>query len=92
MKNRKLALVLAAALLGAGIVLAQAPSVTIDAHKHEYLAEAQHNIQQAFQDIDQAQTANREKLGGHAEKAKALLLQADEELKAAAEYSNAHQR
>jgi len=90
MKNRKLAFILGVTLAGAGIVLAQAPTVDIDARKHEYLADAQHHIQMAYASIDRAQNANREELGGHAEKAKALLAQANEELKAAAEYANGH--
>jgi ABC-type Zn uptake system ZnuABC Zn-binding protein ZnuA len=92
MKNRKFALVLGVTLAGAGIVLAQAPGVDIDPHKHANLAEAQQYIQQAYQKLDEAQTANQEELGGHAEKAKALLSQANEELKQAAEYANSHHR
>ena len=92
MKTRKLVLsgVLGGVLICGGTVLAQAPTVTIDSTKHPNLAEAQHHIQQAYQKIDDAQQANKEQLGGHADKAKQLLGEADRELKAAAEYANHH--
>jgi hypothetical protein len=87
-KNLLLSSILAGALVCGGVVLAQAPGVDIDMHKHPNLAEAQHHIQQAYQKIDEAQRANKDELGGHAEKAKDLLMQADRELKEAAEYAN----
>jgi hypothetical protein len=90
-KNLFLASVLAGVLVCGGAVLAQAPGMTIDANKHPNLAEAQHHIQQAYQKIDEAQHVNKEELGGHAEKAKDLLQQADRELKAAAEFAD-HRR
>lgn len=78
----------AAVLLCAGIALAQAPVINIDNSRHPNLAEAQQHIQQAYQKISQAQGANKDRLGGHAEKAKQLLAEASRELKAAAEYAN----
>jgi hypothetical protein len=91
-KNLFFTSVLAGLLVCAGIALAQAPGVTIDPSKHGNLAEAQHHIVQAYQKIDEAQAANNEDLGGHAEKAKQLLSEADRELKEAAEYANHHHR
>jgi hypothetical protein len=87
-KNLVLSSILAGTLVCGGVVLAQVPGVDIDAHRHPNLAEAQHHIQQAYAKIDEAQRANKDELGGHAEKAKDLLLQADRELKEAAEYAN----
>lgn len=80
--------VLTAALVFAGVAIAQRPGVDIDAHRHPNLAEAQQHIQQAYSKIEEAQQANREHLGDHAERAKQLLAQASGELKAAAEYAN----
>ena len=73
-----------------GVTFAQRPETTIDPTRHPDLAEAQHHIQQAFEKIGEAQRANKEQLGGHAEKAKTLLEQASRELKEAAEYANHH--
>lgn len=92
MKRKKLFLssVLAGVLVCGGVVLAQAPGVDIDPGRHANLADAQKHIQQAYQKIDEAQQANRDQLGDHAQKAKDLLLQADRELKEAAEYADHH--
>jgi hypothetical protein len=89
-KNLFLSSVLAGVLVCSGAVLAQAPGVDIDPGRHPNLAEAQKHIQQAYEKIDEAQRANRDQLGDHAQKAKDLLLQADRELKEAAEYANHH--
>ena len=67
---------------------AQRPATDIDPARHGNLAEAQHHILQAFEKIEDAQKANREQLGGHADKAKQLLDQASHELKLAAEFAN----
>lgn len=90
-KNMAVSSILTAVLACSGIVLAQAPGVDIDRAKHANLAEAQMHIQQAYAKIDEAQGANKDRLGGHAEKAKQLLAEASRELKAAAEYAN-HRR
>jgi len=82
---------LVAVLVCAGAVLAQAPGVDISRAKHPALAEAQMHIQQAYTKIEEAQKANKEQLGGHAEKAKQLLAEASRELKAAANYAD-HRR
>jgi hypothetical protein len=85
---------LAVVLAGAGILLAQDPSgpvVNIDPHRHGNLATAQEYIVAAYQKIDQAQQANDSHLGGHAANAKNALLQADAELRAAADFANANQ-
>lgn len=79
----------AGTLLCAGLVFGQG-GVNIDPARHPNLAEAQHHIAQAIEKVDVAQKDNHDELGGHAEKAKALLVQADRELKEAAEFADHH--
>jgi hypothetical protein len=79
---------LAGALVCGGAILAQAPEVDIDAHRHPDLADAQHHIQQAYVEVEKSQEAHKDQLGGHGEKARDLLAQASRELKAAAEYAD----
>jgi predicted lipoprotein with Yx(FWY)xxD motif len=81
-----------AALAWGGVTFAQAPVVNIDHQKHPNLADAQDLIVRAYQKIDAAQSANGEKLAGHAQRAKDFLTKADEELRAAANVSNAEHR
>ena len=45
-------------------------------------------FQQAYDKAVEAQKANKDELGGHAEKAKQHLVEADQELKLAAEYAD----
>lgn len=92
MKQRSVYLtaVLVVAAMFIGVTFAQRPETNIDPSKHANLAEAQHHILQAFEKIDEAQRANKDQLGGHAEKAKQLLDQASRELKEAAEFANHH--
>ncbi len=75
-----------AVLFAGGVAIGQ--QVNIDAHIHPHLAEAQHQIGAAEGQIDAAQASWGDKLGGHAVRAKALLQQADGELKQAAQYAN----
>jgi len=89
-KGIYLAAVLAICLAFIGVTLAQRPETDIDPAKHPSLAEAQHHILEAVEKIDAAQRANKDQLGGHADKAKQLLDQAAHELKEAAEYANHH--
>jgi hypothetical protein len=91
MNIRKLAFssLLGLALLCAGALLAQAPKPNIS-DKYPSLQEAQHHIQEAYEKIDTAQQAHHGELGGHGEKAKDLLAQANRELKEAAEYLDHH--
>ena len=93
MTKRKvlLATALCTGLIAGGALFAQRPVENIDPHRHPNLAEAQQHLIQAFNKTDEAQRDNKEELGGHAEKAKDLMIQADHELKAAAEYAE-HRR
>jgi len=77
------------ALLFCGMSLAQQPVLDISPKVHPNLAEAQRLVVEANKYIEKAQTANRGDMKGHAEKARQLLAQANQELKAAAEAANA---
>jgi hypothetical protein len=87
-KNPAWSIILLGLLVFGGLAAAQGPVANISAQKHPDLAEAQMHIILAYQKAKEAQTANKEALGGHAEKAADLLVQADRELKAAAEYAD----
>ena len=69
------------------VVYQQAPVVNIGA-RHGNLRNAQIDIVQAYQKIESAQQANDGQLGGHAQRAKELLIQADAELRMAANVAN----
>lgn len=75
-------------LAGAIGVAQQEPADTVNATRHPNLAAAQQLIRQAYGKIEAAQKANREQLGGHAQKAEQLLDQASHELALAAQVSN----
>lgn len=70
--------------------IAKPPVDNVSHHRHPNLAAAQRLTTQAFAKIEAAQRANEFDLNGHAQKAKELLDQANRELKAAAETSNAN--
>jgi hypothetical protein len=74
------------------VTFAQAPVVNIDPHRHGNLAAAQSYIVQAYQKLNAAQRDNQDQLGGHAQKAKDLLTQADVEIRLAANVSNSEGR
>ena len=85
-------------VLGAALVLgviatvahAQEPSQNIDPRRHGNLAAAQKLSRQAFDKMTAAQRANEFDLGGHAQRAKDLLEQANNEMKLAAIAANRH--
>ena len=72
-----------------GLTLAQEPVQDIDRKVHPNLAEAQNLVVQANKHIIVAQKDNKYEMGGHAEKAREHLVQANQELKLAAEAANA---
>jgi hypothetical protein len=86
-KLRLFQAVLIAALL-CGATVAQEPMVDINKNVHPNLAEAQRLIVEANRYILMAQKDNRWDMHGHAEKARDLLGQVNEELKRAAETAN----
>jgi hypothetical protein len=74
------------------VTFAQAPVVNIDPHRHGNMAAAQKFIVQAYQKLDAAQRDNDDQLGGHAQRAKDLLTQADAEIRLAANVANSEGR
>jgi hypothetical protein len=86
-KTRLLSAFLGSVLVVGGIALAQ-PKQNISKGLHPNLNAAQRFSEQAYQKVVAAQEANEFDLGGHAQKAKGLLEQANNELKQAAEQSN----
>jgi predicted lipoprotein with Yx(FWY)xxD motif len=90
MKKSILAAVCALLLVVAGIAYAAQPAKNVNPKRHPHIAAAQRLTNQAFQKIVEAQQANEWDMGGHAQKAKELLDQANNELKQAAEVANAN--
>ncbi|HLX08753.1 MAG TPA: hypothetical protein VKY89_12915 [Thermoanaerobaculia bacterium] len=91
MKKSIIAGVCALLLVVAGVVYAaQPPARNVNPHRHPHIAAAQRLAHQAYEKIVQAQQANEWDLGGHAQRAKDLLDQVNNELKQAAEVSNAN--
>lgn len=74
--------------LGAGATWAQKPVEDISAKRHPNLAAAQRLSRSAWEKIVAAQQANEWDMAGHAAKAKELLDQVNQELKASAEMAN----
>jgi hypothetical protein len=90
-KTRILSAIFGASLLVGGLAIAQ-PERNINAGRHPNLAAAQRLSSQAFEKIVEAQRANEWDLDGHAQKAKALLEQANEQLRAAATAANRNRK
>src|SRR5215469_9273283 len=80
---------LLAAVLLCGVTFAQEPVEDINPKTHPNLAEAQKHVVEANRAVSVAQKDNRYDMKGHAEKARQLLVEANNELKAAAEAANA---
>ena len=89
-ENLMVGIVLVAVTI-AGAASAQGPTVNIST-RHGNLRAAQQYIVQAYRRLNQAQAANQDQLGGHAQRAKELLMQADQEIRLAANTSNAEGR
>jgi hypothetical protein len=77
-------------LLCGGVALAQKPARNVNPGRHPNIAAAQRLSAQAYQKVTAAQAANEWDMDGHAAKAKELLEQVNNELKAAAEAANKH--
>jgi hypothetical protein len=71
-----------------GLALAKEPVKNVSTAKHPNLAAAQKLAAQAFDKLEAAQKANEYDMDGHAQKAKDLLKQANDEIKLAAEAAN----
>ena len=88
MKTRVVAAVVGCGLVIGGVAIAQRPKEDISKGRHPNLAAAQRLSQQAWERIVEAQRANEWDLQGHAQRAKNLLDQVNNELKQAAEAAN----
>ncbi len=75
-------------LLAVVAVYADTPAQNINVSKHPNLAKAQYLVNLAYLKIVDAQKANEYDLGGHADKAKSYLEQANDHLKQAALAAN----
>jgi hypothetical protein len=67
---------------------AQEPTLNVSPYRHGNIARAQEYSRNAFDAMTQAQQSNEFDMGGHAERAKQLLAQANEEMKLAAQWAN----
>jgi len=74
------------------LAFAQGAPVVNIGDRHGNLRNAQQSIVSAYHSIESAQQANDGQLGGHAQRAKDLLSQADYELRQAANVSNSEGR
>ena len=91
-KTRLFAVVLGLLFVVGGVATAQRPKRNISGGRHPNLAAAQRLSQQAWERVVAAQRANEWDMGGHAQKAKNLLDEANRELKLAAEAANRNAR
>ncbi len=91
-KTRILSITAAALFFLGGLAVAQKPARNISGARHPNLAAAQHLSRQAYEKTLEAQRANEWDMGGHAQKAKELLEQVNNELKQAAEAANRNPR
>ena len=82
--------VVISALFLSGCASASAPARNVSSTRHPNLAAAQKDSARAFDQIEAAQRANEWDMGGHAKRAKELLIQANDEIKQAALTANKH--
>ena len=92
MSKTLLKLLVAASLLAGGVAIAQKPTQNVNPGRHPNLAAAQRLSEQAYQKIVAAQQDNEWDMEGHAQKAKDLLDQANQQLKLAAQYANKNKK
>jgi hypothetical protein len=72
------------------LALAAPPADNVSGKRHPNLAAAQRLSTKAYEKVVAAQQANEWDMAGHAQKAKDLLDQVNQELKMAAETANKH--
>jgi hypothetical protein len=88
LKHRLRAAFFGSLLLIGSVALAQRPVRNVSGARHPNIAAAQRLSRQAWQRVVDAQRANEWDMQGHAQKAKELLDQANNELKMAAQAAN----
>jgi hypothetical protein len=91
-KARIASAVLGCSLLIGGLAIAQPPVRNVSPGRHPNLAAAQRMSQNAYEKIIAAQQANEWDMQGHAQKAKELLEQVNNQLKLAAGAANRNQK
>ena len=90
MRNVIFSLIVSMLMLAGSAAYAGEPVLNISPKLHPNLAAAQRLSRKAYEKIVAAQQANEYDMGGHAQKAKELLDQVNNELKLAAEAANRH--
>lgn len=88
-RNRVLGVILGGTLMCGSLLFGQEPVQDIDKRVHPNLAAAQMHVVEANREIVVAQKDNNDDMRSHAERARALLAQANQELKLAAQAANA---
>jgi hypothetical protein len=88
--SRKWLFSVAPLALVTGLALAAPPADNVSGKRHPNLAAAQRLSTKAYEKVVAAQQANEWDMAGHAQKAKDLLDQVNQELKLAAETANKH--
>jgi len=91
-KTKAFGVLLGFLLALAGVAVAQKPAQNVSGARHPNIAAAQRLSAQAYQKIVAAQQANEWDMQGHAQKAKELLDQANNELKQAAQAANRNKK
>lgn len=93
MRKSILSVIVGALLLSSvSAVYAEEPALNVNPRRHPDIAAAQKLSQQAYAKISRAQRANRYDMEGHAQNAKVLLEQVNDELKLAALAANRNGR
>ena len=92
MRNIILSVIVSTLILAGSAAYAEEPVLNISPKRHPNLAAAQRLSRKAFEKIAEAQQANEWDMEGHAQKAKELLDQVNNELKLAAEAANKNRR
>jgi hypothetical protein len=87
---RKLLVGASAMAVMLSVASAAPPADNVNPNKHPNLAAAQRLATEAYAKVSAAQSANEWDMNGHAAKAKELLDQVNQELKAAAVAANHH--
>ncbi len=88
LKTKVLSIVVGLLMILGVVAMGQPPVRNVSGKRHPNLAAAQRLSEQAFEKIKAAQQANEWDMQGHAQKAKELLEQANNELKQAAQAAN----
>ncbi len=87
-----LSVAVGALLLTSTVAFAARPVRNVSPARHPNIAAAQRLATQSYDKIVAAQKANEWDMGGHAQKAKELLEQVNEELKLAAQAANENKK